>query len=279
MPIILNQDSVDAQPAGDKAEVKVLIDEATTSDDNVRLSRFDIRPGGSVELAVDADDIVWLQILDGEVALSGSEGAYALSPVHLVFLPGGFRGAIGSDAGAQLLYARVPDATRFDADFADHRPVFRVIDWTEEPVLDSEHDARKRIYMVTPQMFGTNAISGEMVIYPPGTEASNHFHEGAEHFQYLTKGAGICFSNEQPHDIRAGDMVYNYEREHHYFRNDGDEEMVFVEFFVPGEYDTIWVDDAPVCGWVPTGKNIQGGLPSRHIEAHSSKPKDTPADV
>jgi len=74
-------------------------------------------------------------------------------------------------------------------------------------------------------------------------------------------------------------MIYNCERERHYFRNDSDDDMVFVEFFVPGEYDTIWVDDAPVCGWVPTGKNINGGEPSRFIAAHSSKPKETPVDV
>ena len=279
MPIILNQDAVAAKPVGANVQVKILIDETTTTNDNVRLSRWDVGPKGSVDVAVERDDIVWLQVLGGGITLSDSQGMYALSNIHLVFLPSGFKGAIQSDDGAQVLYARVPDATRFDPDFAEHGPEFRVIDWTVEPVLDSEHDARKRIYMVTPKMFGTKAISGEMVIYPPGTEASNHFHEGAEQFQYLTKGAGICFSNEEPHKIREGDMVYNYERERHYFRNDGDEDMVFVEFFVPGEYDTIWVDDAPVCGWMPTGKNINGGEPSRYIAAHSSKPKETPVDV
>jgi quercetin dioxygenase-like cupin family protein len=279
MPIILNQDSVEAKPAGSSVQVKILIDQSITSNDNVRLARWDIEPGGSVDVTVASGDIVWLQVLYGKISVSGSEGSHELTDIHLCFLPPDFKGVIQSDGEAAVLYARVPDATRFDPDFADHRPEFRVVDWTEEPVLDAEHDARKRIYMVTPQMFGTKAISGEMVIYPPGTEASNHFHEGAEHFQYLTKGVGTCFSNEEPHKIREGDMVYNYERERHYFRNDGKDDMVFVEFFVPGEYDTIWVDDAPVCAWLPTGRNIKGGAPSRHIEAHSSKPKETPTDV
>ncbi len=279
MPIILNQDTVEAKPVGRSAQVKTLIDQTITTNDNVRLERWSIEPGGSVGMTVTADDIVWLQVLVGSIALSGSSGAHNLNQAHLCFLPPGYVGNIQSQKGAALLYARVPDAVRFDPVFADHKPDFRVIDWTEEPVLDSEHDARKRIYMVTPQMFGTKAISGEMIVYPPGTEASNHFHQGAEHFQYLTKGAGKCYSNEKPFDIREGDMVYNYERERHYFRNDGAEDMIFVEFFVPGEYDTIWVDDAPVCAWLPTEKNIKGGKPSRNIEAHSSKPKTTPADV
>ena len=40
-------------------------------------------------------------------------------------------------------------------------------------MLDSEYDARKRIYLVTPNLFGTKAVKGEMIIYPPGTAAVN----------------------------------------------------------------------------------------------------------
>ena len=92
--------------------------------------------------------------------------------------------------------------------------------------------------------------------------ASNHYHEDAEHFQYVISGEGIVYTNEQPHRLRPGDIVYNYEREHHYFECDGSENFVFVEFFVPGEFKTVWVEDAPICTWEPTGKNIKGGAPS-----------------
>ena len=39
----------------------------------------------------------------------------------------------------------------------------------------------KRIYFVTPQLFATKAISGEM-ISSPDTAASNHYHEDADIF-------------------------------------------------------------------------------------------------
>ena len=41
-----------------------------------------------------------------------------------------------------------------------------------------------------------------MIIYPPGTQASNHHHEGAEHFMYVTQGRGTAFANEAPLPVR-----------------------------------------------------------------------------
>jgi hypothetical protein len=55
--------------------------------------------------------------------------------------------------------------------------------------------------------------------------------------------------------------------------------MVFVEFFVPGEYKTIWAPGAAVCTWLPTGRDIQGQKPAREIQAHSSALVDSPQDV
>jgi len=279
MPRIFNQDSVPAISLGEHATRQHLINAEITSDDNVRLERWVLEEKGNAPLSVDPKDIVWVQILTGSVQLSGSAGEHALSDHHLAFLPGGFEGAVSTERGAILLYARVPEAARFDPAFETDPPGFRSIDWSEEPVLDSTHDARQRIYFVTPKLFATKAISGEMIIYPPGTIASNHHHEGAEHFQYVVSGEGIVYSNEDPHRLRTGDVVYNYEKERHYFECDGDKDFVFVEFFVPGEYKTIWADQAPICTWEPTGKNIKGGTPSRDIAAHSSQPVDTPADV
>ncbi len=279
MPKIFNQDTVPGETFGENASRQQLIDSDITSDDNVRLERWVLDASGTAPLSVEEKDIVWVQVLSGGAQLFGSAGDHALTDHHLAFLPGGFEGAVSSAAGATLLYARVPDAARFDPAFATNPPGFRSVDWSEEPVLDSTHDARQRIYFVTPKLFATKAISGEMIIYPPNTVASNHHHEGAEHFQYVVAGEGIVYSNEEPHRLRAGDVVYNYEKERHYFECDGTEDFVFVEFFVPGEFKTIWADQAPICTWEPTGKNIKGGAPSRDIAAHSSQPVDTPADV
>ncbi len=154
-----------------------------------------------------------------------------------------------------------------------------MLDWSGEPVLKSEHDARSRIYLVTPNLFGTKVIKGEMIIYPPGTVASSHHHEGADHFMYVKHGAGVVYVNEEPHRVRAGDILYYYEMERHYLENDGDETLVFSEFFVPAEHTTIWTDESLICAWLPTGRNINGGKPVREIKAHSSAHVENPVDV
>ena len=166
MPVIFNQEDIAAVEAGEGAFVQTLLDDKTTSNDNVRLQRWRIQPDGSMPVAVAKTDLTWVQVLSGHVELDGSEGHHVLSDVHLVFLPPGFSGSLASDTGAVLLHAEVPDAARFDPTFADNPPPFHCVDWTEEPVLNAEHDARKRIYFVTPKMFGTKALAGELIIYP-----------------------------------------------------------------------------------------------------------------
>jgi mannose-6-phosphate isomerase-like protein (cupin superfamily) len=214
--------------------------------------------------------LAWFQILVGGAALERADGRDEVTQDHVVFLPPGFDGALASAAGATLLFATVPDAARFDPAFGTQPLVLRIVDWTREPVLQSEHDARKRIYLVTPKLFATKAIKGEMIIYPPGTEAANHHHQGAAHFMYILGGRGTCYANEQPFGVRMGDIVYYGDCERHYLRSDPEVEMRFVEFFVPGQYKTVWVEEAKVCAWIPQGRNIRGEKAAREIQAHTS---------
>ena len=180
------------------------------------------------------------------------------------------RPTLASSDGVTLLYGEIPDAARLDANLAKNPPAFRVVDWTREPVLDSEHDARKRIYLVTPKLFGTKAVKGEMIIYPPGTQAANHHHVGAEHFMYVLRGRGTVYANERPFPVRKGDVIYYPDLERHYLEAAPDEELVFAEFFAPGEFTTVWVDESQICTWKPTGRDIKGRAPVREIKAHSS---------
>ena len=104
----------------------------------------------------------------------------------------------------------------------------------------------------------------------PGTKAANHHHEGAEHFQVILKGSATFYVDDIPHSVRAGDTIYIYDNERHYFINDGEEELSFIEYFVPGVYKTVWAEGANICTWSPSGLNIKGGKPSREVKAHSS---------
>jgi hypothetical protein len=92
-------------------------------------------------LAVGSADLAWFQVLEGELVLARAGGEQQLSDAHVVFLPPGFSGTVRSTSGASLLLAVVPEASRLDPDFASHPPGFRVVDWRNEPLLESKHDA------------------------------------------------------------------------------------------------------------------------------------------
>jgi len=279
MAVTFNESTVATEPFGVDAKRQRLLTEARVAGTKILLDRLTLGAAAVIELAVPADSLAWFQMLDGAATLSRKEGDEQLTASHIVFLPPSFRGTLTCGGSAALLYAEVPNAASHDADFAAHPPQFRIVDWTREPVLDSEHDARKRIYVMTPKLFGTKALKGEIIIYPPGTQASNHHHEGAEHFMYVTAGRGTAFANESPLPVRKGDLIYYADRERHYLRSEGSEDMIFVEFFVPGVYKTVWAPGAPVCTWTPTGKSISGDKPQREIGRHSSARVGSPQDV
>ncbi|MEQ1776415.1 MAG: cupin domain-containing protein [Burkholderiales bacterium] len=279
MAITINESTVAAESIAEYVKRQRLLTEKHTPDGKVLLDRIVIEAGGAHKLNIAANDLAWVQILEGAATLAHGGAVESLTHAHIVFLPPHFGGALATQSGVTLIFATVPNAARFDAAFTAAPPPFKIVDWTREPVLDSEHDARKRIYMVTPKLFGTKAIKGEMIIYPPGTQASNHHHEGAEHFMYVLKGKGTAYANESPIPVRKGDLIYYDDRERHYLRSEGDEAMAFVEFFVPGEYKTIWAPGADICTWTPTGRSISGAKPLRDIAKHSSAGIASPQDV
>lgn len=279
MAITINESTVAAENIAAKVKRQRLLTAQHTPDGKVLLDRLTVEAGGAHALNTGAGDLAWVQILGGAATLTHAGASESLTHAHIVFLPPGYTGTLATLAGVTLLYATVPNAARFDAAFTKSPPPFKIVDWTCEPVLDSEHDARKRIYVATPKLFGTKAIKGEMIIYPPGTQASNHHHEGAEHFMYVLKGKGTAYANESPIPVRKGDVIYYGDRERHYLRSEGSEEMAFVEFFVPGEYKTIWAPGAAICTWTPTGRSISGAKPVREIAKHSSAEVASPVDV
>lgn len=279
MATIFNESDVSATPAGQAATRQYLLTQERVPGTGILLDRLALGRGGETRLMVPQGSVAWLQVLGGQALLANETSRHDLSDAHVVFLPPGFCATISAPQGAALLYGEVPDAGRFDPDRRQSPPPLRVADWTREPVLDSEHDARKRIYLVTPKLFGTKAVKGEMIIYPPATAAANHHHEGAEHFMYVLRGRGTVYANEKPFPVRKGDVIYYPDRERHYLEAATDEELVFAEFFAPAEFKTIWVNNSEICAWLPTGRDIQGRTPVREIKAHSSAEVLSPQDV
>lgn len=279
MAIHLNIQSISAQALASGVQRRSLLSSDTVPDIKFRLDWVGIDAGASFDLPVGSGDLAWIQVLGGEIKLTQAATEQRLNDSHVVFLPPGFSGALKSEAGATLLLALVPGAAGLDPDFATRPPGFRVVDWRNEPLLESKHDARKRVYLVTPALFGTTAIKGEMIIYPPLTEAPRHYHTGAAHFMYFLKGSGTAFAGDKSFAVREGDVVYYGDSEVHALRGGELQDMVFSEFFVPAGAKTVWVEPEKACTWLPTGKNIDGGKPARDLQAHSFSKIETTTGV
>ena len=262
MALSFHHSTVPSHAIGDGVGRQPLLDESRVAGIDFKLDRLGFDAGSTHALDIEEGALAWFQVLSGALTLCDGDSQHAIDASHVVFLPPEFNGIITSETGASILFAVLPDAARFDPGFDKTAMTLRIVDWTREPLLLSEHDARKRIYLVTPKLFGTKAIKGEMIIYPPGTEAANHHHEGAAHFMYVLAGAGTCFASEQPFAVREGDLIYYPDRERHYLQSDPEQELRFVEFFVPGQYKTVWAPGASVCTWTPSGakhSRRQGG--------------------
>ncbi len=267
MPVIVRGSEAVARPVNAGVTVQALLSPENTGSDHVLLDLASFSNGAAFELALDGDAIGWLQVLEGAGTLSSA--AAPLDPEGVTYLPLGYAGTFSAaEDGTRLLIATVPAAARFDPDVATTPEVPRTGHWTREPVLKSEHDERRRIYLATRGLTGTEAYRGEMIRYPAGTKAPEHHHEGAEHFQYVLAGSGTASLAGELHTLSAGDVLYNYDKERHSFHNDSDSEFIFVEFFVPGGCKTVWAPGANVCAWLPTGADIMGRPPVRDIGYH-----------
>jgi quercetin dioxygenase-like cupin family protein len=270
MAIHFNESEVVSVAAGEGVRRQTLLDKARIPGIKFVLDRLVLAPGSALEIDVAPSDLAWFQMLEGAATLRGAHGEEKVGDTRIGLLPPGFRATLATAGGATLLLARVPDAAALDPSVVSEPPPYRTLDWRDEPLLKSEHDARKRIYIVTPKMFGIRAIRGEMIIYPPGTECPVHHHEGGAHFMYFIAGSGTCFGgDDQPIPVRKGDIVYYEDREPHWVRGGTEGDMIFSEFFVPSAVATVWADPSKVCTWHPMGVNYRGGTPSREIKSHA----------
>jgi quercetin dioxygenase-like cupin family protein len=270
MAIHFNQETIAPLVMAGGVSRQPLLNKQCVPDILFELDRLTISPNGRKALTIASTELAWFQMTGGTATIHTADQELSVTANHIGLLPPGFEGMLSSDAGASLLFALVPDVQKLDPAISSDPPIFRVLDWQNEPVLQSEHDARKRIYLVTPKMFGTRAIRGEMIIYPPGTECPVHHHRGGAHFMYFLAGQGTCYAGvDQVMSVRPGDLVYYYDLEPHWVKGGTDGDLIFSEFFVPSAVATVWADPSKICTWIPTGLNHRGSRPFRTIEKHA----------
>jgi len=224
---------------------------------SLTLDRLTLAPGATVRFEPAANSLGWLQLLEGEGKLK-SLYTDRVSASHSALLPPGFKVALSTVEGASLLYAEVCDVERLDPEFPNKTPRFTVIDWTREPVFQSERDGRKRILLVTPDLCATNAIRAAFVIYPKGSAAPAYHQEGAVSFIYVVSGRGTASPGGQSFSLHPGELLHFSDGEQQHLEAAGDAELRFLVLYAPGKFETMWADPSTASAWRSTGRDIHG---------------------
>jgi hypothetical protein len=184
---------------------RTLLTDENVEETGIRFDHLTLAANASFRFEPSARSMVWFQVLEGDAKLK-AEYMDGLSDRHSVFLPPAFDATLSTERrqsfwrwlfhqedtrGVSLLRAEIPDARRFDPEFSTKQPLFAVLDWTREMVLQCKNDGRKRVPLLTAETCQTAALKVQMVIYPPGTKSASYRHEGAESFGWRCSG-NLC---------------------------------------------------------------------------------------
>ena len=265
MALIIKSDQVAGSEFAPGVFQKLLLEKEKTGQERLQIKQFEFLEEIQVDFKTEASSLSWLMPLTSNLKYNGLD----LDKNSLLILPPNFSLKIEGRIGEKLIVCSVLQIKRFIKN-NDQIPLeIKCVDWSVEPVLLSEFDSRKRIYLASPILWdGLDCVKGEMIYYPKGGTAPPHYHTGAEHFQYVIEGSGTAYVNGSSEVVSEGDIIYSFEDETHWFENYISDSFVFAEFFVPGNYKTIWENPEKVCTWVPTGKDISGRPAARKIAKH-----------
>lgn len=121
-----------------------------------------------------------------------------------------------------------------------------VIHGPDLPRLESTRDGRRRIDLVTEELFGFKDLKADHITYRPGDTAAAHYHVGAKHIWFVSEGQGVYHVEEETYELYAGDVAIAGDSEVHWFENPNVEPFAFYELWVPAPKETIWIREDDV---------------------------------
>jgi len=108
------------------------------------------------------------------------------------------------------------------------------------PKLKSIRDKRQRVDLINDELQGTTAIRGDMIVYPPENAGSAHYHADAWEFKFVLRGSGTYHIGQETVELRAGHAMFMAPGDVHFFETSPDEDLAFVEFWLPPPQETVW---------------------------------------
>jgi|TARA_B110000444_G_C18838642_1_gene597583 quercetin dioxygenase-like cupin family protein len=271
MPIIKKFSDINFLDIKSGIKCKKILSAENLNDNRIIIDYYEMSPKSSLDFNNNENDITWIQSLSGKID-TYFPNTYIpgrrVDEGKIIFIKGSQNINLDSPKGSTFIITRIPNY-KVHEDHVDNKfeSDLRFINWGNEPILKSEHDDRKRVYLISETLAGTNSVKGELIRYPISTSCPEHFHVGGEHYQFITSGNVMAVLDGAEFELNKFDLLYNFENEKHWFYTK-DSACDFVEFFVPGEAKTIWTQTTNICTWSPLGVDINGKSPARNIAKH-----------
>ena len=261
MPIVKKFDDAEYIEINQDILCKNLLRQDDLDDSRITIDYYQLSNGAQLDYLNKDSDISWIQILSGGIKISDGD----LNKDHIVLVKGKKEMQFSASSDTDLAITKINNYKIFESDASDaFDSQISIINWGNEPILKSEHDDRKRVYLLSELLAGTDSVKGELIIYPKNTSCPEHYHVGAQHYQLITEGEVIAVLDGK--ETKLENMMFYIILRMNRIGFIQMKKLRFCRIFVPGENKTVWTKTTNVCTWSPMGVDINGQSPSRHIE-------------
>ena len=113
----------------------------------------------------------------------------------------------------------------------------------ELPRLVSVTPGRERVFFVSKELSGIDAMLAGVMRYRKGAASPYHYHENCEHFYFMIDGTATVETPEGVRNVKGGDMVFIPAEEKH--RLCATENLFYFEFQAPNRFKTTILEGTP----------------------------------
>ena len=93
------------------------------------------------------------------------------------------------------------------------------------PFIESPDSTMRDSVMVTEETCGSQQYTAGLFYVRPGTRGHADRHVGQEELYYIFAGRGLVVVDDEPHEIKGGDVVFIPDGSLHYLVNNGNETL------------------------------------------------------
>ncbi|HYM68526.1 MAG TPA: cupin domain-containing protein [bacterium] len=228
------------QEVGPDVRGASLDDPAHAGDEDMRTEVLQLGAHGRVELAPVAGSDRYLFVLSGRARLSDGRRRSDLGPRTFAALDDTQRATLeGTDAPDTLILSVLAPAPGAPHSLPGARTGGTVLDIAEQPVVEEPASGKRRVYLATETTTGSKRAHGMVVTYRADTVTPMHHHPNASSLFVFLDGSGVVVANGREIPVDPGVAIRYGRGDRHALRCADGRGMRFLEFHIPGAYETI----------------------------------------